>query len=46
MSLKIKVRACNYKFLSKQILQPVERNPNIRVKALREQLQRTYTVDT
>nr|KAJ0211262.1 hypothetical protein LSAT_V11C400228420 [Lactuca sativa] len=40
-----KVRACDYKFLSKQILQLVEANPKIPVKALREQLQRIYKVD-
>nr|KAJ0200387.1 hypothetical protein LSAT_V11C600312110 [Lactuca sativa] len=40
-----KVRACDYNFLSKQILQLVEANPKIPVKALREQLQRIYKVD-
>lgn len=38
------VKACTYKFLSKQIVDQVESNPNIPIRALRDQLQRKYQV--
>lgn len=39
-----KIRACNYKFLSQQIIDQLESNPEIPIRALREQLERKYQV--
>lgn len=39
------VKACTYKFLSTQILDQVEVNPEIPVRALQEQLEKQYQVD-
>ncbi|KAL6586488.1 hypothetical protein OROMI_001476 [Orobanche minor] len=39
------VKACDYKFLSKQIVQQIETNPEVPIRALREQIQRQYKVD-
>ncbi|KAL6499420.1 hypothetical protein OROHE_026083 [Orobanche hederae] len=39
------VKARDYKFLSKQIVQQIETNPEVPIRALREQLQRQYKVD-
>ncbi|KAI3509052.1 hypothetical protein L1887_24076 [Cichorium endivia] len=39
------VKACTYKFLSQQIVQQIDSNPNIPTRALQEQLQREYQVD-
>ncbi|XP_023739755.2 uncharacterized protein LOC111887845 [Lactuca sativa] len=40
-----KVKACDYKFLSKHIVQVIETNPKTPIRALREQLQREYQMD-
>nr|KAJ0203893.1 hypothetical protein LSAT_V11C500293290 [Lactuca sativa] len=40
-----KVKACDYKFLSEHIVQVIETNPKIPIRALREQLQREYQMD-
>ncbi|CAI9291399.1 unnamed protein product [Lactuca saligna] len=40
-----KVKACDYKFLSKHIVQVIETNPKIPIRALREQLQHEYQMD-
>ncbi|CAI9301559.1 unnamed protein product [Lactuca saligna] len=40
-----KVKACHYKFLSEHIVQVIETNPKIPIRALREQLQREYQMD-
>ncbi|CAI9284676.1 unnamed protein product [Lactuca saligna] len=37
-----KIRACNYKFLSEQIVDTVEANPEIPLRALREMLEKKY----
>nr|KAJ0215940.1 hypothetical protein LSAT_V11C300136200 [Lactuca sativa] len=39
-----KIKACNYKFLSKQILEQLESNPEIPIRALKEQLERKYQI--
>nr|KAJ0204775.1 hypothetical protein LSAT_V11C500294470 [Lactuca sativa] len=39
-----KIRACNYKFLSKQIIDTMELNPEIPLRALREMLEKKYQV--
>nr|KAJ0213696.1 hypothetical protein LSAT_V11C400227010 [Lactuca sativa] len=41
---KRKIKACNYKFLSKQILEQLESNPEIPIRALKEQLERIYQI--
>nr|KAJ0187464.1 hypothetical protein LSAT_V11C900468320 [Lactuca sativa] len=40
-----KVKACDYKFLSEHIVQVIETNPKIPIRALREQLQHEYQMD-
>ncbi|CAI9288766.1 unnamed protein product [Lactuca saligna] len=40
-----KVKACDYKFLLEHIVQVIETNPKIPIRALREQLQREYQMD-
>nr|KAJ0188756.1 hypothetical protein LSAT_V11C900480270 [Lactuca sativa] len=40
-----KVKACDYKFLSEHIVQVIETNPKIPIRALQEQLQREYQMD-
>ncbi|KAI3503301.1 hypothetical protein L1887_31741 [Cichorium endivia] len=40
-----KVKQCDYKYLANQILQQVEANPNVPIKALRDELQRKFKVD-
>ncbi|CAI9281018.1 unnamed protein product [Lactuca saligna] len=39
------VKACTYKFLSSKIVEQVESNPTIPIRALQEQLQRRFKVD-
>nr|KAJ0186252.1 hypothetical protein LSAT_V11C900478630 [Lactuca sativa] len=39
------VKACTYKFLSSNIVEQVESNPTIPIRALQEQLQRRFKVD-
>jgi len=38
-------KACDYKFLSKQIVQQVEGNPEVPIRALQNELKRKYQVD-
>ncbi|KAL4555306.1 hypothetical protein LXL04_037922 [Taraxacum kok-saghyz] len=40
-----KINACNYKFLSKSIIDQLETNPEIPIRALKEQLERKYGVN-
>nr|KAJ0221182.1 hypothetical protein LSAT_V11C200070140 [Lactuca sativa] len=40
-----KVKACDYKFLSEHIVQVIETNSNIPIRALRENLQHEYQMD-
>nr|KAJ0202423.1 hypothetical protein LSAT_V11C600321700 [Lactuca sativa] len=40
------VKACTYKFLAKKIVQQIESNPTVPTRALQEQLQHEYQVDT
>nr|KAJ0199185.1 hypothetical protein LSAT_V11C600340960 [Lactuca sativa] len=39
-----KIKACNYKFLSEQIIDTMESNPEIPLRALREMLEKKYQV--
>nr|KAJ0200033.1 hypothetical protein LSAT_V11C600329930 [Lactuca sativa] len=39
-----KIKDCIYKFLSKQILEQLESNPEIPIRALKEQLERKYQI--